>query len=459
LNNALKFGIGSNLLTTSIHPRDVATKLLMCAATVVLTPALLTAQVSLGTVVDLAQRNCDAVKLAEADVAKANAVYAESKDVLIPSLSVSSGVPVFPEVGFTGQPPSVWSASMQSLVFSIPQKHYIDAARSGFLSASSRLKDAREQAALDASTTYVALDSVNRELAAADQQQEMAARLVEIEQQRAEVGVDPLSELLQAKLAAANLKLAHLHLEARAAKLSKDLALLTGLPLGSITPDHASIPEIPQVHADEKQRTLPGIEAARQLARSRLDQAKGDQDTNYYPQLGFALQYYRNTTILNSVNQFFAKPLPANNFASGISIQIPLFDMGHRAKGHESAADALRAKVEAEQAERQNDLAITELTGGLRELDAQAEVAALRLQIASEQLKTVRTLVENGNGASSAPGGPAQASPRAEQLAEIDERQKFADSEEAALGLAKARLSLLRALGHMEDWLHELHTK
>jgi hypothetical protein len=44
-------------------------------------------------------------------------------------------------------------------------------------------------------------------------------------------------------------------------------------------------------------------------------------------------------------------------------------------------------------------------------------------------------------------------------LARIDERQKFEESLDASLDLAKARLSLLRALGHMEDWLNELHAK
>jgi hypothetical protein len=95
----------------------------------------------------------------------------------------------------------------------------------------------------------------------------------------------------------------------------------------------------------------------------------------------------------------------------------------------------------------------------LRELDAQAEVAGLKQQIAADQLKTVETQLENGNGAGAAPGSTPQLSPRAEQLAKIDERQKFEDAQEAELGLAKTRLELLRALGHMEDWLSELHTK
>ena len=84
------------------------------------------------------------------------------------------------------------------------------------------LKDAREQAALDASTAYIELDTVNRELEAARQQEQDAARLVEIEQQRAEAGVDPLSTLLQAQLTAAQLKLSRLHLETRAATLRQN---------------------------------------------------------------------------------------------------------------------------------------------------------------------------------------------------------------------------------------------
>ena len=417
------------------------------------------AQVSLRTVVELAQRNSTSVRIAAADVAKSQAGFEQSRDVFIPSLNFNTGVPAFPEVGFTGQPPSIWNATIESLVFSIPQKHYIDAARSGWKAASARLKDAREQVALDASNAYIELDAVGRELEAAQAQETSAARLVAIEQQRAEAGVDPLHALLEAKLTAANLKLNRVHLEARAGTLAKQLATLTGLPVGSITPDHASIPEIPQIGADVKEITLSGIDAARLAARAKQQQAKGDQETNYIPVLGFFAQYNRNTTILNNVNHYFANDLPANNFASGFNVQVPLLDMVHRAHGRESAADALRATVEAEQADHQNEIQIADLTGTLRELDAQSEVAGLKQQIASDELKTVETQLETGNGAGAGPGAPAQMSPTQEQLARIDERQKYEDAQEAELNLAKARLGLLRALGHMQDWLNELHAR
>jgi outer membrane protein TolC len=416
------------------------------------------AQVSLATVVDLAQRNSTGVRAAQADVNKASAVLSESKDAVIPSVEVGTGLPVFPEVGFTGSPPSIWSATVQSLVYSVPQKRYIDAAGLGVRAANARLKDAREQVALDASTAYIELDTVNQELEGAHQQEQFAGRLVDIEQQRTEAGVDPLSELLQARLIAAENKLKRLHLEARASVLNKQLSILTGLPDGSIRIMHASIPEIPQVRGVEASRSMEGVEAAKLTAKAKMQTARGDAEISYLPELRFFMQYNRDTNILNNVNYFFAHNLPPNNFSSGISVQIPIFDMGRRARAKESAADALRAKVEAEQAEKQNDLEIADLSGSILELDTQAELASLKQQIADEQLKTVMAQLQLGNG-TSGPGSQPQTSPKAEQQALIDVRQKTEDALDAGFELAKARLNLLRALGHMHDWLDELHGK
>jgi len=180
--------------------------------------------------------------------------------------------------------------------------------------------------------------------------------------------------------------------------------------------------------------------------------------TRFRPQISFGAQYNYDSNELNSYTRYYNNFTP-NNVAFGLEIQIPLFDASQRAKAKVSAAEALRATVEAEQARRQNDVQIAELSGSLRELESLAEVASLKQQIAAEQLQAVLAQLELGNGAGSGPGGQPQLSPKAEQQARIDERQKFQDALDAGLDLAKARLSLLRALGHMEDWLHELHAK
>ena len=422
-------------------------------------PAAAGAQVSLATVVQMAERNSASVRMAQADVRKAEAGLSESRDVLIPAVDFSSGLPVFPEVGFTGTPPSIWSASVHALIFGVPQKRYIQAARLGVEAATGDLRDMENQVALDASTAYIELDTVNQELGAARQQQEYAANLVAIEQKRTDAGVDPFSDLLQAKLTGAQIKLNELRLETRAASLSKQLADLTALPNGSIRPDRASIPEIPQLTGDTPQRDATGVTPAELEAQSKQQVAKGDRELSYLPQLAFGAQYNRNTTLLNDVDSFFQKNLPANNFSSGVSIQVPIFNMFNRAKARASSADALRATVEAEEAARQHRVQIAALSSSLRELDAQEEIASLKQQIAEEDVKTVTTEMELGNGAGIGPGAQPPPSPQAEQLARIDERQKYQEALEAQLSLSKTRLTLLRALGHMQDWLNELHTK
>jgi outer membrane protein TolC len=436
--------------------------LMLIGMTMASAPALVSAQISLATVVDLAQRNSSAVKLAEADVQKANAALMQTEDVFVPSLTFGSGLPAFHTIGFMPGVPSTFSGTVQSMAFSLSQKEYIGAARWGTKAASLSLKDAREQVTLDASTAYIELDTVNNELAAAQQQEGFADRLVAIEQERAEAGVDPLSELLQAQLTAAQFKLKRLHLETRAATLAKQLATLTGLPVGSITPDHASIPEIPEVKAGDAQHTTAAIQSAQMLANSKQKITRGDRMSEFSPEISFSAQYSSTTDILNvlnTVDKYYAQNIPPVNFSSGFQIQFPLFDLSRRAKAKGSAADALRATVEVEQAQRQNEVQIAELTGSLRELDTLAEIATLKQQIANEQLKSVLAQLELGNGSVSGPGAQPQLSPKAEQLARIDERQKFQDAQDAGFDLAKARLSLLRALGHMEDWLGELHAK
>jgi outer membrane protein TolC len=443
------------LLKTTHNPRRAWGPILVALA-LATAPALLPAQVSLATVVDLAQRNSSAVKLAEADVQKAQAALAQTQDAYIPNFVIGSNVGY--SHGFPTGQPSVGSATMQSLVLSYSQRQYTKAARAGVDAANLSLKDTREQVALDASTTYVEMDTVDREVAAARQQETFAGDLVRIEEQRTEAGVDSDLDLLQTRLKVAQLKLQRLHLETRAATLAKQLVVLTGMPVGSILPDHASIPEIPSVTADEAPRSLPGIDAAGALARSKQFQAKGDDLSWRRPQIGFGAVYNYDSNELNSYTTYYNNFTP-NNVSFGLQVTLPFFDFVLRAKAKQTTAEALRATVEAEQAKQQNDVQIASLTGSLRELDAIAEVASLKQQIADEQLKTVLTQLELGNGAETGPGAQPQLTPKAEQLARIDERQKYEDALDASLDLSKARLNLLRALGHMQDWLNELHAK
>jgi outer membrane protein TolC len=420
------------------------------------------AQISLSMTVDLAERNSSAVKLADADLHKASIALDQAKDVYIPNLVLGSSIGP-PSIGFTFSQPSIANATMQSLFFSYPQRRYIEAAREGIEAAQLNLKDAKEQAALDASTAYIELDTVSQEMLVAQQQFDYASRLVEIEDQRQAAGVDPESDVLQAKLTLAQLKLTRMHLQSRAATLIGQLSALTGLAATTIQTQHGSIPEIPAIVAHEPFGANPiavaGVEAARAQVAGRERTARGDYlATKYWPTIGFGAQYNRDATSLGNYNTYFSntKKFKADNFSAGFNIQIPVFDVSKRDKSHESAVELLRAKVEEEQAQRQTDMQIATLVGSLRELEALAEVASLKQQIAGAQLKTVQVSMATGNGASSDPGAAPQQSPKSEQLALIDERQKSVEAMDTSFDLTKVRLGLLRATGHMDDWLREV---
>lgn len=410
-------------------------------------------QLSLSTVVTLAQRNSATVRLAEVDVRKAEALLAETHDVYFPVFNMNAGIGY--SVGFTGGVPPVITVDAHSHIFSLPQIQYDRAAKAGLSAAKLNLKSVREQVALDASTAYIELDSVTRELAAANQQAELAQRLVEIEQQRSEAGIDSLSNYLDARLNAAKIKYNLIHLESRRNGLAMRLATLTGLPASTMQTSTSSIPEIPRVSINAPRGRFYALESNHQQANSKRLTAKGATMSLYSPSVDFSLEYLRHTNVGNDFNIYYAAPLPTNNFDVGFTIQIPFIDLTKRGKVREATADSLRAKVESEQADQQNDLTIATISDNLRELDVLAEIADLKKQIASEQIRTVEAELNLGNGSSTTP----QTSPRAEQLARIDERDKFIESEEAGFELSKARLNLLEALGHMDEWLHLIDSK
>jgi len=139
--------------------------------------------VSLTTVVELAQKNSVTVHLAQADVQRATRNW---RKAATPSSRRSRSVRVFRISGgwFTGSLPTSGTAP-SSRWSSACANQYIHAARAGVQAAQLALKMHANRRPRS-STAYIELDTVNRELEAARTQEQAAARLVEIEQQRAE---------------------------------------------------------------------------------------------------------------------------------------------------------------------------------------------------------------------------------------------------------------------------------
>lgn len=413
-------------------------------------PAGAGAQISLSTAVQLAEKNSTAVRSAQATVQHATGSVSEAHDAYIPNF-VFGANPGY-VYGYPLGYPSLFEATSQSILFSFSQPDYIRSARAGLKSAMLSLKDTEEQVALNVSLDYVQLNYDLEEIAALDQEKGYADSLVRIEEERAQAGVDPHVSELQAELTAAQVDEKRIHLDNDADDMRQKIGHLTGLPAEGLTTTSASIPEEPAFGAasgdQQAAEENPGVAAAYANAKSKLYTAWGDDRQNLRPLISFGAQYSLFEKFAN-YTQYFPNGLQYNNAAIGVVVTLPFFDATRRAKARESAADAEKAEADADSSRNVLSEQTSAMRHALRELGAQQRVAQLQSELAQEQLKTVETQFANGTGSPNA--GPV--TPKEEQQAHIDERERYEDMLDANFSLVKVQLNLLRATGQLDSWL------
>ena len=127
----------------------------------------------------------------------------------------------------------------------------------------------------------------------------------------------------------------------------------------------------------------------------------GDEKQNYRPQFAFGAEYNRYAEF-NNYQEYYLR-FQHNNFDVGVQITFPIFDASRRAKARESAADAQRAGAEADQTKFQTSEQVYSLRHSLRELTVAQRIAALRSELAQEQLETIQTQLKNGSGTPNCP--------------------------------------------------------
>ena len=408
------------------------------------------AQISFTTAIGLALKSNPRVLTAQADVDKALAVVQQLHDAYIPVVVGGSGLGP-PSYGFPLGQPSIFNITAQSLVFSYSQRDYLRAAQASFDAAKLNLKDIREGVAEDTAVTYLALDRDMQRQTALEQQQGFADRLVSIVQERLDAGQDTPIDLTASRLTAAQIRLARLRAEDETIADQAHLARLIGLPAQGLGVTNDSVPPFPIASPDLAGTTTliisPAVESAYAIARSKRETAFGENRYLWRPQISFDGQYSRFAKFNNLQDYYFR--FQQNNAAVGVQITVPLYDMVHRAKAREAAADAAHAEHEADTLRDQffdNRLRASHTAA---ELSTRAEIATLDQQLAQQQLDVLLVQLKAGSGNLSGP----QMTPKDEQTARITEREKFVAVLNANFEAQQAELGLMRAAGELETWL------
>lgn len=437
------------------HPR-VAALLILSALALASAFQSADAQISLVSAVDLALKNNPRVRLAQADIDKSTAVLKESKDVYIPAITVGSGLGW--SYGYPLGQPSVVNATVQGVILSWSQRDYIRAAHLGLRAAVLNYNDARASVEEDTVVTYLALDRDLARQQALNEQLSHAEELVRIVTDRVNAGVDNAMDLTQAKLSAAQIRLARLNAQNDTAADQLKLAHLIGLPSANLTTVPDSVPHVGTPEPNASPVSLPEsptVTAAFASAQSKQQIAWGDAKKLYRPQIYLASQYslfakFNNYQVFFPINPVTGKSVfQYNNAGIGIQITWPIFDRTLKDKAAESAADAVHAYADAENARIKDQDGRAELARSTRTLAAKAEVADLEQQLASQQLASVQTQLEAGAANSNAP----QRTPKDQVHAEIDERDKFISMLNSRFDLQQAQVQLMRAQGSLDTWL------
>jgi outer membrane protein TolC len=423
---------------------------------VLLAAASAPAQISLVSAVDLALKSNPRVRLAQADIDKSTAVLKESKDVYIPAIALGSGLGW--SYGYPLGQPSVVNATVQGVVLSWSQRDYIRAARLGLQAAVLNLNDARAAVEEDTVVTYLALDRDLAREQALNEQLSHADELVRIVTDRLNAGVDNAMDLTQAKLSAAQIRLARLNAQDDTAADQLKLAHLIDLPSTNLATVPDSVPRLSAPTPDATLSSLPDsptVAAAFANARAKQQIAWGDAKKLYRPQVFLASQYslfakFNNYQVYFPLNPATGKSVfQYNNAGIGIQVSWPIFDRALKDKAAESAADAVHAFADARNARFKDQEGHAQLARSTRTLAAKADIADLQQQLSAQQLAAIQTQLQ---AAAANPNAP-QRTPKDQATAEIDERGKFIDLLNSRFDLQQAQVQLMRSLGSLDSWL------
>lgn len=411
------------------------------------------AQISFSSAVDLALRGDPRIKSAQADLDKARVILASTHAAYVPVISATGGTGE--STGVPLSVPVVFSLSSQSLIFNFSQKDNVRAAASGVESASLALQEMRDKVAQDVVVTYLNLANAQQRGLVMVQEYGYASRLADIVSDRATAGLDTRIDLLHARRTVKEIEMQRLQTDDETDQLSNHLARLIGLPGNQLLAVPGSIPvlpSIPSLNLDAPESF--GVRAALAAARSKQEIAFGEARYRFRPQITLGANYSRISTSFTDYTDYYPGfKLKSDDAASiGIQITIPLLDRAHEDHAREAAADARRARFDAEDQRNQFLEGRFKLQHSAREISARSDLAAIDRDLAQEQLNAVLLQLTAASASDSSPDRP-QLTPKDEQNARLQERARTIDLLTAQFQLTQLQINLMCQLGQLDAWL------
>jgi outer membrane protein TolC len=405
-------------------------------------------QLPLKHAVELALAHSTTMEASHIDEQRAFASYHEVRNQYLPQLTVGSGLGKswgYP-LSLEGSAPSIINTTAQSAVFNPALRDFVRAAKTEWQESTIQTKDQRSQVIQETVLSYAELSKWEMQMSHLSHDYEEALKMEQTVNQRVLAGVDNPLIRNQARLNAARVYLHISQAQGAIDVLRNRLSQLTGLPATAIETVPESIPPLPEVRQDDNLAAKavqdnPLIQIADNRASALAFRARGEHRAAW-PTLDFAAQYALLATF-NNYEQFFQPhSFQQNNATVGVQIRFPFLNPSQRARAQASDAAALHARKDVEATKNQVSEQTLKLQRSVAQLAAAQQVVDLEYQIAKSDLDAVQVRVDAGGAT----------------LHDLDDARNQANERYDALQdtnfeLQRARISLLRATGELEDWV------
>lgn len=385
--------------------------------------------------------------IANADVQRAFASYRELRNNFVPQLVAGSGLGWtygYP-LSIQGSPPSLLDVVAQSSIFNPAQRQFLGAAKIDWQAAQFQDKDQRNAVIQDVALTYAELAKWEARLARLQDYEAEARKLEQAVTARLQEGVDSAVDLNKAKLGAARVRLHQAEARGSADVLRRHLSTLTGLPVSSIELAPETIPALPSIAPQEDLSekavaSSTALKFAEQHSLAESMRAAGEH-RSLLPTIDFSAQYARFSTFNHYAEYLPKGTFQPDNATIGLALRIPLFNASQRARSDAAAAEALKAKKQAEATRNQVAEETLKLQRAAEQLAAAREVAELEYQLAQSGLEAAQTRVDAKTGT-------------LHELADarVQAAERFLLFQDADFEYQRVRMNLLRATGDLEKW-------
>jgi outer membrane protein len=313
------------------------------------------AQLTLADVLDLALRNSSATRVAWADARSAASAYGATLGAYYPSITGSANVTrlkTVPSQGRQAVEQTIYgpTANLSWLLLDFGGRSgTIDEARQSLLAADWTHNATIQNVVLEVESAYFQYLATRALLAAQRTTVSEAEANLAAAEERREVGVATIADVLQARTALAQAQLALETTEGQLATTRGALALSMGLPANvpyDIEPareeEHPPLSIVEGVDSliDRAVAARPDLAAARaeaSAADARIRKARGDALPSIVTTGSVGRTYIANSTAGGS------------SYTMGIGLSIPLFEgfaLRYTVRAAQAAADAARAQLQ-----------------------------------------------------------------------------------------------------------------